>query len=121
MSKIQGIIQDYVSAWNSPSSDERKTLLSNILAENCLYADSHLPCPLVGKESHCLFIDRFKDKFPDLSLNLVASPDLHHGYFRFNWQILKSDGNIFTTGSFFGAIDERNKIIKLVGFVNEKG
>ena len=119
MSKIQEIIQDYVSAWNSSSSEERKTLLSNILADNCLYADSHLPDPITGKESHCWFIDRFKAKFPDLSLNLLAPPDIHHGYFRFNWQILKSDGNIFTTGSFFGAIDEEDKITKLVGFVNE--
>lgn len=119
MSEIKEIIQDYVSAWNSSNSDERKTLLNSILAEDCLYADSHLPDPIVGKESHCSFIDHFKAKFPDLSLNLVSLPDSHHGYFRFNWQILKADGNIFTTGSFFGAIDEESRITKLVGFVNE--
>ena len=120
MSEIKKIIRDYIFAWNSSSPDQRKTLLNGILAEDCLYADSHLPDPIVGKESHCSFIDRFKAKFPDLSLNLVAAPDLHHGYFRFNWQILKSDGNIFTTGSFFGAINEQFKITQLVGFVNEK-
>ena len=114
------VIQDYISAWNISYSEERMALLSSILAENCLYADSHLPDTIVGKESHCLFIDRFKTKFPDLSLKLVASPDLHHGYFRFNWQILKADGNLFTQGSFFGEIDEQEKITKLVGFVDEK-
>ena len=119
MSEIKRIIQDYISAWNNSSSEERRTLLSDILAEDCLYADSHLPEPIIGKESHCLFIDRFKAKFPDLNLNLVTAPDSHHGYFRFNWQIRKLDGNIFTTGSFFGAINERNNITKLVGFVNE--
>lgn len=120
MSEIERIIEDYVSAWNSSSLEERKTLLSNILAEDCLYVDSHLPNPIIGKEAHGLFIERFKAKFPDLSLNMTASPDLHHGYFRFNWQIVKVDGNIFTVGSFFGAINKENKISKLVGFVNEK-
>ena len=120
MSEIQPVIQDYVSAWNSSNSEERIALMDKVLADNCLYADSHLPDPITGKESHCLFIDRFRDKFPDLSLKLVASPDSHHGYFRFDWQMLKPDGNIFTQGSFFGEIDEGDKITKLVGFVNER-
>jgi hypothetical protein len=120
MLEIQRIIQDYVSAWNSANREERVKLMTEVLAENCLYVDSHLPDPLSNSELHCQFIDRFRAKFPDLSLKLVSSPDLHHGYFRFNWQMLKSDGDLFTQGSFFGEINEENKITKLVGFVNEK-
>ena len=119
MPEIQQVIQDYVSAWNSSDSEERVTLMTKVLAENCLYVDSHLPDPIASRELHCQFIGRFKDKFPDLRLNLVSLPDCHHGYFRFNWQMLKSDGNLFTQGSFFGEINEQNKITKLVGFVNE--
>ena len=119
MSEIKQIIQDYVSAWNISSSEERMTIMNRILAQDCLYADSHLPDPIIGTESHCLFIDRFRDKFPDLGLNLISLPDFHHGYFRFRWQILKSDGNLFTQGSFFGEINEQQQITKLVGFVNE--
>ena len=118
MTEINRIIQDYISAWNSSSSEERTIIINRVLAEDCLYADSHLPDPITGKQSHCLFIDRFKDKFPDLNLKLVSPPDLHHNYFRFNWQILKSDGNLFTQGSFFGEINEQQQITKLVGFVD---
>ncbi|GAB4526756.1 MAG: nuclear transport factor 2 family protein [Pleurocapsa sp.] len=118
MSEIKQTIEDYISAWNSSDSEARMTIMNRILAEKCLYVDSHLPDPIVGRESHCLFIDRFKDKFPDLSLKLIATPDLHHGYFRFNWQIIKADGNLFTQGSFFGEINEENQITKLVGFVD---
>ena len=92
--------------------------MNQILADDCLYADSHLPDPIITKEAHCLFIDRFKDKFPDLNLKLVSPPNLHHGYFRFKWQILKADGNLFTQGSFFGEIDEQQHITELVGFVD---
>jgi len=93
--------------------------MTKVMTENCLYFDSHLPDPIPNRAMHCQFIDRFKDKFSDLSLNLLASPDSHHGYFRFNWQMLKSNGNIFIQGSFFGEISEQNKITKLVGFVDE--
>lgn len=120
MAEIKQLIQDYISAWNIADSEERVRLMTQILDERCLYVDSHLPDHITNRESHCQFIDRFKDKFPDLSLKLIASPDLHHGYFRFNWQILKPDGNLFTQGSFFGQINEDNKITKLVGFVDEK-
>ena len=119
MSEINQIVQDYISAWNSTDSKERISLMTKVIAENCVYVDSHLPDPIIGKAKHCHFIDRFKDKFPDLSLKLLAAPDLHHGYFRFSWQISKPNGNIFTQGSFFGEINEQNKITKLVGFVDE--
>jgi hypothetical protein len=119
MSDIERIIQDYLSAWNSSNKEERITLMTKVLAENCVYVDSHLPESITNRELHCQFIDRFRDKFPDLSLKLVSSPDSHHGYFRFSWQMLKLNGDIFTQGSFFGEIDDRDRITKLVGFVNK--
>ncbi len=119
MPEIQQVIQDYVSGWNSSDSEERVALMTKVLAENCVYIDSHLPDPITNRDVHCQFIDRFRDKFPELKLNLTSSPDSHHGYFRFGWQMLKSNGDIFTQGSFFGEINEQNKITKLVGFVDE--
>ena len=116
---IEKIIKDYVDAWNSSDSQARINLMDKVLAESCLYLDSHLPDPITGKEPHCLFIDRFKSKFPDLRLNLVASPDSHHGYFRFQWQMLKGDDELFIQGSFFGEVNEQQQITKLVGFVNK--
>ncbi len=119
MSEITQVIQDYVSAWNIPDSEERVILMTKVLAENCLYVDSHLPEPIVNRELHCQFIDRFRDKFPELSLNLASSPNSHHGYCRFAWQMFKSNGDLFTQGNFFGEINEQNQITKLVGFVDE--
>ncbi|MEN9871586.1 MAG: hypothetical protein RLZZ171_2578 [Cyanobacteriota bacterium] len=119
MPEITQVIQDYVSAWNIPDSEERVILMTKVLAENCLYIDSHLPEPITSRELHCQFIDRFRDKFPELSLNLASSPNSHHGYFRFAWQMLKSNGDLFTQGNFFGEINEQNQITKLVGFVDE--
>ena len=118
MPEVRQIIQDYVSAWNSSDSEERVVLMTKVLAENSLYFDSHLPEPIVNRELHCQFIDRFRNKFTDLSLNLTSAPDSHHGYFRFNWQMLKSKGDIFIQGCFFGEIDEQHQITKLVGFVD---
>jgi hypothetical protein len=119
MTEIKQLIQDYVSAWNTVDSEERVRLMTQVLAEHCLYVDSHLPDPISSRELHCQFIDRFKDKFPELKLNLASSPDSHHGYFRFAWQMVKPNGDLFTQGSFFGEIDEQHQITKLVGFVDE--
>ena len=117
MSDTQKIIEDYVVAWNSSDSIERATIMERILADDCQYFDSHMPEPIVGNESHSSFIDRFKGKFPDLKLNLTANVDSHHDYFRFKWQMVKGDGNVFIQGAFFGDIKE-SQITKLVGFVD---
>jgi hypothetical protein len=119
MPEIKQVIQDYVSAWNSSNSEERIALMTKVLAENSLYVDSHLPETITNRELHCQFIDRFRDKFPELKLNLVSNPNSHHGYFRFAWQMLKPNGDIFTQGSFFGEINPQHQITMLVGFVDE--
>jgi ketosteroid isomerase-like protein len=119
MSEIKPVIQDYVAAWNCSDSQARILLMTKVLAENCLYVDSHLPEVIANREIHCQFIDRFREKFPELKLNLLDTPNSHHGYFRFGWQMLKPNGDIFTQGSFFGEINSQHQITKLVGFVDE--
>ena len=118
MPEIQEVIENYVAAWNSNDSQARTTTMNGVLAPDCIYLDSHLPDPTVGKESHCLFIDRFKDKFPDLSLHLTKAVDSHHDHFRFQWQMLKGDGDVFIKGCFVGEVNEQQQITKLVGFVD---
>ena len=119
MSNIEQIIETYVLGWNSANSDQRMKLMGQALAENCVYFDSHLPEPTEGKDLHCQFIDRFREKFSDLKLELTSTPNAHHGYFRFTWKMVKGDGNVFIQGNFFGELNEEDKISKLVGFVDE--
>jgi hypothetical protein len=118
MLEIKQVIQDYVSAWNSSDSEERIALMTKVLANNCVYVDSHLPETITNRELHCQFINRFREKFPELKLNLASAPDSHHGHFRFAWQMTKPNGDLFTQGSFFGEINEQHQITKLVGFVD---
>lgn len=118
MSEIKQVIEDYLSAWNSVDGEVRARLMTQVLAANCLYIDSHLPEAIIGRELHCQFIERFREKFPELHIQLISVPDSHHGHFRFPWQILKPNGEIFTQGSFFGEINEQEQITKLVGFVD---
>ncbi len=119
MPNIEQVIKTYVLGWNSTTPQERMDFMTKALAENCVYFDSHLPEPTPGRDLHCQFIDRFRDKFSDLSLELTSTPSSHHGYFRFTWKMVKGDGNVFIQGNFFGELDQENKIAKLVGFVDE--
>ena len=118
MKDIEQTIQDYLLAWNASDSEQRASLITQVVAEDCLYADSHLPETIATRELHYQFIDRFRQKFPDLSLVLVSSPESHHNFFRFAWKLIKPNGTPFSQGSFFGEINQQGEISKLVGFVD---
>ena len=118
MSTIEQAITDYLVAWNATDLAQRHSILERVLADNCIYADSHLPDTVNTREQHSEFISRFKDKFPQLQMSLSGSADIHHQFFRFNWQLLQPDGSVFSQGVFFGEIDKCDRITKLIGFVN---
>lgn len=118
MPEIEAVISDYLAAWNATDSETRLSLISKVLAPNCLYADSHLPDLIETRELHSSFIDKFKSKFPELKITLVDTPDIHHGFFRFRWQLVKPNEDTFTKGIFFGETNHNHQITKLVGFVD---
>ncbi len=78
MLEIEEVIEDYVLGWNSSKAEDRLLLMKKVLAENCLYLDSHLPEPVDNIETHCQLIESFRAKFPEISLQLSAAPDSHH-------------------------------------------
>jgi hypothetical protein len=118
MQDIEQIIDRYLTAWNTIDSERRSTVMREIVAEDCYYADAHLPDPLIGRELHDRFITQFRDKFPDFSLKLAAPAQAHHSHYRFGWQLLKSDGSIFTKGMYCGEINGEGKICKIIGFID---
>lgn len=118
MSEIERVITNYLAAWNETDSQVRRSLIDTVLAPDCIYADSHMPNLIETRELHSGFIDQFKSKFPELKIGLVGSPNIHHGFFRFRWQLTQPNGDVFTKGMFFGESDRDNKISKLVGFVD---
>lgn len=117
--EIEQVIRNYLSAWNTSDQEERSSIMSKVLAPNCLYADSHLPDLIKTPELHSQFISQFRRKFPELKISLVSTPDIHHDFFRFRWQLTKPKGNIFTQGMFFGEFNQEHEIVKLVGFVDQ--
>ena len=118
MSDQTQVIIKYLAAWNAKNAEERLPLIEKTLASNCLYADSHLPNLIEDRESHSQFIDQFKSKFPELRISLIKEPEIHHGFFRFHWQLTKPNGEVFIKGNFFGEMNQDNLITKLVGFVD---
>ncbi|CCQ64168.1 hypothetical protein [Crocosphaera watsonii] len=120
MSEIEQVIEDYVLGWNSSKPEDRLLLMKKVLAENCLYLDSHLPKPVDNIETHCQLIESFREKFPEISLQLSTAPDSHHGHFKLTWKMVTKNGDVFLGGNFFGEVNQQTKITKLVGFVDKK-
>jgi hypothetical protein len=121
MPNIQDIIERYLAAWNNLDPHQRSIAMQAVVADDCYYADAHLPDALTTKEAHNQFITQFRTKFPDFSLQLNSLPQGHHNYYRFGWQLLKADGSVFTKGMYFGEIDDEGKICKIIGFVDQVG
>ncbi|MDJ0597249.1 MAG: transposase [Crocosphaera sp.] len=119
MLEIQQVIEDYVSGWNSSKPEDRLLLMKKVLAENCLYLDSHLAEPVDNLETHCQLIESFKEKFPDISLQLSSPPDSHHSHFKLPWKMVKKNGEVLIKGQFFGEVNQQNQITKLVGFIDK--
>ncbi len=118
MSDLQQTIDGYLAAWNTLDATQRATAMQAVIADDCYYADAHLPDALVGKELHDRFVTQFRDKFPGFSLHLASPAQEHHGYFRFGWQMLKPDNSVFVKGMYFGEINSQSKICKIIGFVD---
>jgi hypothetical protein len=118
MSNLQETIDRYLAAWNNPDAEQRSQQMQAVVADDCYYADAHLPDALTTREAHDRFITQFRTKFPDFSLQLAAPAQGHHGYYRFAWQLLKADGSIFTKGMYCGELNSEGKICKIIGFVD---
>ena len=118
MVEAERVINRYLAAWNTQEAKERLSLIDRVLDPKCIYADSHLPNLIKTSKLHSEFIDRFKQKFPELKISSIDTPSIHHGFFRFSWQLTKPNGDIFTQGVFSGEINQEHKISKLVGFVD---
>lgn len=110
-------IDNYLAAWNTKSSDERRSLLVNCLTNDVIYVDPHIPNPVQGIEELQALIERFRKLF-DHILESEGNIDMHHNVFRLQWRLQRSNGEILSRGLMVGDLSATGMIERIVHFVD---
>lgn len=112
---IEAILDQYCSVWSNPKTEERATMLDAIWAESATYTD-----PLVDRldrDALLAHIARIQSSRPGASVRRSSTVDVHHGFARFNFEVVASDGAILRHGTDFVRLDATcTHIAEIVGF-----
>jgi hypothetical protein len=110
-------IQDYLAAWNSQTSAERKSLLQSCMTDNAIYIDPHAPEPVQGIDEMQALIEKFRARF-DHKLAPEGQVDMHHNVFRLRWRLQRYSGEILSRGLMVGDLTDTGAIERIVQFVD---
>jgi ketosteroid isomerase-like protein len=110
-------IQDYLAAWNSQTSAERKSLLQSCMTDNAIYIDPHAPEPVQGIDEMQALIEKFRSRF-DHKLETEGQVDMHHNVFRLRWRLQRDSGEILLRGLMVGDLTDTGAIERIVQFVD---
>lgn len=110
-------IQDYLAAWNTTNSDERRTLLQSCMTDEAIYTDPHAPEPVRGIDGMQALIEQFRARF-DHWLEPEGEIDMHHNVFRLQWRLQRESGEILSRGLMVGDLTDTGEIDRIVQFVD---
>ena len=110
-------VQDYLSAWNTQTSDERRRLLQSCMTDKAIYIDPHAPDPVQGIDGMQALIEEFRARF-DHKLEPEGQIDMHHSVFRLRWRLQRDSGEVLSHGLMVGDLTETGLIERIVQFVD---
>jgi hypothetical protein len=110
-------VQDYLAAWNTQASDERRSLLQSCMTDKAIYIDPHAPEPVRGIDEMQALIEKFRTRF-DHKLEPEGQIDMHHGVFRLRWRLQRDSGEILSNGLMVGDLTDTGLIERIVQFVD---
>jgi hypothetical protein len=109
------IVERYISMWNEPDAERRRTLVAQTVTEDAHYVD-----PLMsgrGVEGITAMIAGAQSQFPGHRFALHAGPDAHHDRVRFSWSLSAEAGEPVAVGVDFAVLDEDGRMRSITGFL----
>jgi hypothetical protein len=110
-------VQDYLAAWNTKTSDERRSLLQSCMTDQAIYIDPHAPDPVQGIDGMQALIEKFRSRF-DHKLEPEGQIDMHHRVFRLRWRLQRDSGEVLSHGLMVGDLTDTGLIERIVQFVD---
>jgi len=114
--KVIASLNNYMKAWNEPSSEKRKAFLQTAWSDNGTYTDP--TADIAGRDGLVSHIGEFlsNPQFKGASFVRASEIDVHHQVFRFEWIMKDSSGKRLVVGMDCGEFNDDGAITKIVGF-----
>lgn len=107
-------IDAYLQAFGEPEPVRRRQLIGRAFGPEGSLTDP----PLVGS-GHDGLDEMFvaaQSHYVGHTFRRTSSVDVHHGFARYEWNLVSPDGDIAVTGTDFARIDDHGRLSDVVGF-----
>ncbi|MBR0857233.1 nuclear transport factor 2 family protein [Bradyrhizobium liaoningense] len=103
----------YQAAWGPVSEAERRRLLEQSVAANCVYTDPG--SQIEGRDALMIRIGQTQLKFPGAHFRNDSFLE-HHEQGLFRWTMYDGIGRVFVKGESFGRFGEDGRLVQATGF-----
>ncbi|MBB4421939.1 hypothetical protein GGD66_000465 [Bradyrhizobium sp. CIR48] len=103
----------YQAAWGPVEESERRRLLEQSVAADCVYTDPG--SQVAGREALMARIGQTQQKFPGAYFRNDSFLE-HHEQALFRWTMYDGAGRVFVKGESFGRFGEDGRLVQATGF-----
>lgn len=115
LNNMTALIDTYCEVWNESDLLIRAERLAEVWTLDATYTDPMVHA--VNSGELLIHIDNMRASLPsDAKIIRTSCIDEHHTLIRFAWQIVQSEGAVFSEGVDFVEISNEGKIQRIVGF-----
>ncbi len=108
------LIDDYLSAYCEPDLATRAAAVSRVWAEDGRLTDP--PMEVAGHESIVALTDALLGQYPAYRFRRTTAVDAHHGFARYGWALVDTNGKPAIEGCDFAEIADDGRLRRVVGF-----
>lgn len=104
--------KNYASSW-SQSSDQRNSILKDIVADNVTYCDPN--SMVTGRDAFAAHMEQFQQDVPGAYFEIIGVKD-HHDKTLAQWRLCGKDGGEMMLGTSFAELTSDGKFASFTGF-----
>ena len=108
------LIDTYCAVWNEPEELLRRELLNSVWSGSATYTDPTVHAN--GAEELLAHISSVRARRPGATLSRTTALDEHHGFVRFGWRVVQSDGSLLREGIDIAEVSASGKLQRMLGF-----
>lgn len=114
---VTATVDTYLASLHETDADRRAELVAAAWAPEGRFVD-----PLQDAKGHAALAEiapAVHELYPGSRFRRLSGVDAHHGYIRFAWDLVASDGSVIVAGLDVGQIADDGKLLGIVGFFGE--
>ena len=108
------LVDAYCSVWAMSDATSRRQQLDRVWSAEATYTDPTLEN--AGAEAFLSHLSALATEHPGARVERISSLDSHHGFARFQWKLVLSDGTTLIDGTDFLDFAADGRIERIIGF-----